>query len=116
MSHLFKILYCAKTGCLIAATCAGLVSGALIIDEVRANAGEERIVLPWLISIYRKVYSDNIITPTQLDVKLRGLVKTPLEASNEDKDTVEAMVNHFKNLSPEDKAKFIAEIGKNQKK
>ena len=95
MSHLFKFIYCAKTGCNIAATAAGLVSGALIIDEVRANAGEERIVLPFVTSIYRKVHSYNIITPTQLDVKLRGLVKTPLEASNEDKSTLEQMVNHF---------------------
>lgn len=73
MSHLFIIIYCAKTGCLIPATSAGLVSGALIIDEVRANAGEERIVLPFVTSYYRKIYQDNQMTPTKLDLRLREL-------------------------------------------
>ncbi|KAI9070158.1 hypothetical protein FKP32DRAFT_1557005, partial [Trametes sanguinea] len=56
MIHLYKIFYCAKVGCEVAATASGLVAGALILDEVRVNAGQDRIVLPWLTKVYREVY------------------------------------------------------------
>lgn len=87
MSHIFRILYCAKTGFEVGSTGIGDVD--FLLDEVRAQAGQEIIVIPWLAKISRWLCLKNQITPVHSETKIRLLKKNTPPAYIEEVKTAE---------------------------
>lgn len=61
-SHIGKILYCAKVGCVVTGGAATFLGGGVVVDQILEEAGREKVFVPFMGSLYKSAFGE--LTPT----------------------------------------------------
>ena len=105
--HIYRILYFAKATCGTTGSALALLSGGVLFDEIRAQAGQERIFIPWLAKIYSNVFLESSEISDQRE---KDLIKRSTPSQDPDIPSVEELITSYHKLSDEDKSKFIEDL------
>jgi len=104
-----RAIYCAKIGCGVTGGTAAFVAAGASFDNVLEAAGREKIFVPMMGDIFKKVFGE-AVKPTSLQEVMRG---NRVGSSNTDLDNVKDMVDRYYKASPDEKNLFLKEINEN---
>lgn len=109
-SHLAKILYCAKWGCIVSGSAAGTIAAGASFDSVLEAAGREKVFVPMLGSMYKSVFGEIPKKPITdvINNNTNNEVKSDISVSE--------MVKKYQSMNESEKLDFLAEINRELKK
>jgi hypothetical protein len=109
-THMARILYCAKVGCVVTGGAATVITAGASFDSVLEAAGREKVFLPMLGSMYKSVFGE--ILPKTVENRMMDMVKKVEPDSKPDNNIVDT-IKHYNSLTPEEKLIFLNEINRN---
>ena len=108
-THLAKILYCAKVGCIVSGGAAGTIAAGASFDSVLEAAGREKVFITryaMLGSMYRSVFGEIPKRPiTDLINNTNNEVKPDIGVSE-----IASVYKKYQNMNENEKLEFLAEI------